>query len=99
MPKRQARRARRLDRNHDRHHRRPQAQGGAGSDDVVIVPKHLHRAWHALFNGFLDPHDIAKIINDTWLDSRYVLVVRRRHDPALHRRENVRARTVSHADV
>lgn len=63
----------------DRHHRKPRCQKKKGNHDTVVVPRTLHVHWHACFPGNLTPHQIADIINTTWLDPDYVFVVKRRH--------------------
>ena len=61
-----------------KHHRRPRSLGGDNSrENLVTVLDCQHRAWHKLFDNY-DPHTIARIINTTWLDPRYELVVRER---------------------
>jgi len=62
----------------NRHHRRPKAHGGNSSKrNMVRVPVKKHQAWHLLF-GVENPTEIARIINDTWLDPRWELIAKRR---------------------
>ena len=52
------------------HHRKPRKLGGSGkvtSPNMVQVPIVQHRAWHTLF-GVKTPEEIARTINETWLD-------------------------------
>ena len=61
-----------------RHHRRPKACGGPDDKrNISIVPKHLHDRYHALF-GLMGPNEIAKWLNDVWIDPDYELIVVRR---------------------
>lgn len=70
MPKHE-RRARGL----HRHHRKPSSIGGSNKDfNISLVCRDKHEAWHRLFRNHT-PETIAKIINDTWLDSDYSFVV------------------------
>lgn len=66
------------DEEYDRHHRKPKARGGKGSAATKVVRRKEHVAWHILFPGHLNPHQIAKIINSTWIDPEYQFVVRRK---------------------
>ena len=65
------------------HHRKPKVHGGSGklgSPNMVQVLVVKHRAWHCLF-GTKQPEDIARIINETWLDPEWEMVaVRRKKD-------------------
>lgn len=59
------------------HHRKPKKLGGsgkAGSPNMVHVPIVKHRAWHTLFDTST-PEEIARIINETWIDPLYELVL------------------------
>lgn len=63
---------------HNRHHRRAKADKGSNDPhNISIVPEAHHRAFHNLF-GLGKPHDVAKILNDTWIDPDFELIVRRR---------------------
>ena len=72
--------SRKIERQHeipitDPHHRRPQALGGQSNpENISIVPIKKHRAWHILFRNH-PPEVIAEIINKTWLDPEFELVV------------------------
>lgn len=62
-----------------KHHRKPQAQGGGDEDsNISFVRENKHRAWHLLFSGDMTPEDIAREINEVWLDPDFKLVVVRR---------------------
>ena len=57
-----------------RHHRKPRSKGGKDCNrNISIVPSNKHEAWHLLFSN-KEPHEIAKIINEVWLDPDYHLV-------------------------
>lgn len=61
-----------------RHHRKCKSNGG--TDDVrniSTVSRLHHKAFHILFANF-DPHQIATILNNLWIDPDYELVVRRK---------------------
>lgn len=60
------------------HHRQPVSQGGNNNpDNLVKVNSRHHECWHTLFQSHT-PKRIAEIINETWLDKRFVLVVKPR---------------------
>lgn len=60
------------------HHRKPQSLGGENTDrNKSYVSVLRHRAWHTLFEN-MDPYEIAKVINDIWLDRDYILVVHKK---------------------
>lgn len=62
----------------DIHHRKPKARGGKGArGNKITVPKHLHIHYHALFQS-KDPNQVAKILNETWIDPNFLLVVVKR---------------------
>ena len=62
----------------DWHHRRPRSIEIDNSDrNMSHVSVSRHRAWHCLFKNFT-PDQIAKIINDIWLDADYVFIVKRK---------------------
>lgn len=64
----------------DRHHRKPRSRNGTDEkSNIVHVPKHYHRAWHQLFRNH-SPECIAEIINSTWIDPDYYMVVRRKDE-------------------
>lgn len=66
----------------DKHHRKCRSRGGNNSEDnIAIVRKDLHVAWHKLF-GNATPEEVAEIISRTWIDPKYKLVaVLREHTP------------------
>ena len=67
-------------RHYDWHHRKPRSLGGSNSDtNVSHVSVSRHRAWHTLFRNYT-AHQIAKIINDTWLDPEWILRLERRNE-------------------
>lgn len=58
-----------------RHHRRPRSIGGCDQDwNISILPEKQHQAWHTLF-GNMTAFEIAKLINEKYLDSRYVFEI------------------------
>ena len=62
------------------HHRKPKKLGGSGklgSPNMVLVSVIKHRAWHCLFLT-KTPKDIARIINETWLDPDWEMVAVRK---------------------
>jgi len=60
------------------HHRQPRSLGGDSKrENISLVPDEAHQSWHRLFQNYT-PEEIAKVINGTWLDPRYVFIVRRR---------------------
>jgi hypothetical protein len=62
-------------RHHHWHHRKPRSLGGTNANrNMAHVPSVKHEAWHLLFSNY-NPYQIAMIINNTWLDSDYELVV------------------------
>lgn len=62
-----------------KHHRKAKANNG-GNDKANIskVNDKHHKAFHLLF-GTGSPFEVAKILNDKWLDPAYELVVRRKN--------------------
>ena len=57
-----------------KHHRIPKSKtpdkrGGA----IVSVPSNKHEAYHLLFDN-KNPDEIAKILNDTWIDPNWVMI-------------------------
>lgn len=61
-----------------KHHRRPRVLGGNGEKrNISIVPDHLHKAYHLLF-GEGNPHRIAYLLNEYYIDPDYEVVIRRR---------------------
>ena len=68
----------RKDKMKQKHHRLPKSRGGkATPENLSLVPKHCHRAYHLLFDVH-NVYEVARILNKTWIDCRYVLVVRKR---------------------
>lgn len=60
------------------HHRKCKSHGGDSSPgNLVQVPDKKHQAWHLLFQNH-PVSVIANIINQTWLDPDFELIVRRR---------------------
>lgn len=62
----------------ERHHRLPRSRGGHHTtkgkrDNVTLVERELHRAWHLLF-GNMEAPEVAAMITDTWCDPDYYLV-------------------------
>jgi hypothetical protein len=50
------------------HHRRPRSKGGSDREENLShVLQTQHEAWHTLFVNY-DPHEIAFIINQFFLD-------------------------------
>lgn len=58
-----------------KHHRRPSSIGGTNRDaNISLVCRDKHEAWHRLFRNH-EADEIARIINETWLDPDYEFVV------------------------
>lgn len=67
-----------LPRNKSRHHRKARVAGGTNDKtNISIVTKKAHNAYHLLFQEG-NPHQVANIINKTWLDPAFELVVQRK---------------------
>ena len=65
-----------------RHHRKPKSFGGGNNKrNIVKIPDKFHRAYHILF-GAGNVHDVAKRLNETYIDPDFELVVRRRNERA-----------------
>lgn len=65
-------------RKQSRHHRKPASLGGQGNaENISVVNPMKHRAWHLLFEN-KSAEEIAKIINEVWIDPDYELVCCRR---------------------
>jgi hypothetical protein len=61
-----------------RHHRRPRSLGGTNEkSNISRVSITEHQAWHTLFQNF-EPHVIAEIINNVWLDPDYEFILVRK---------------------
>lgn len=66
----------------ERHHRLPRSRGGRSSpDNIVVVDRDDHRAWHRLV-GNMDAEEVASMLTDTWIDPDYYLVAIPRHKSA-----------------
>lgn len=62
----------------DRHHRKPRSIGGTDDpENISIVPRNKHEAWHLLFSNF-EPELIVEIINKFWIDPEYALTAVKR---------------------
>lgn len=63
------------------HHRRCRSNGGLTTkENVTQVLESHHRAFHLLFLN-KDTYEIARILNEIWIDPRYILVVKERSTP------------------
>lgn len=61
------------------HHRRPKSRGGSNnSDNLATVPIRHHNAYNMLFGSNPLPHEVAKVLNETWIDPQYEIIVKRR---------------------
>ena len=61
------------------HHRLPQCMGKDHSErNTSVVKSNLHSAYHALFGHGGDVENTARILNDTWIRSDYMLIVVKR---------------------
>lgn len=61
-----------------RHHRRPSSIGGTDApDNISMVSEKKHQAWHTLFAN-MTCFDIAREINEKFLDSKYEFIVNKR---------------------
>ncbi|MBI5046026.1 MAG: hypothetical protein HZC14_03465 [Candidatus Niyogibacteria bacterium] len=59
----------------EKHHRYPTSSGGTDEpSNISYVSSGKHAAWHLLFKNY-SPVEIANIINTTWLDPDYIIVV------------------------
>jgi len=69
---------RRIKKTTDTHHRKPRSKGGDNScNNIVTVNKTKHQAFHHLFYEG-SPQKIANILNRTWIDLDYELIVVKR---------------------
>lgn len=60
------------------HHRLPSSRGGTNCKyNISFVRDNQHEAWHTLF-GNLEVWDIAKLINEVWIDPNFEFIVRPR---------------------
>lgn len=56
------------------HHRLPSSKGGRSTEDnISMVPDNAHRAWHGFALNY-DALNIAKIINNHFIDPAYRFV-------------------------
>ena len=62
----------------NRHHRKCKVNGGTyAKGNISRVKMDDHFAFHLLF-GTRDAYGIAKILNETWIDRDFELIVRRK---------------------
>lgn len=62
-----------------RHHRKCKSNGGTyARRNISKVKPTQHQAFHTLFAN-ADTYRIAEILNETWIDTEYFLVVRKRN--------------------
>lgn len=62
----------------DRHHRKCKSRKGTDHPRNISYVRHdLHVAYHRLFQN-ADPHQVAHILNETWIDPDYKLVAVKR---------------------
>ena len=60
------------------HHRKCRSNGGGNEKrNISSVTNQQHRAWHLLFQNKEAP-EIAKLINEVWLDPDVEFIVKRR---------------------
>jgi len=64
-----------------KHHRKCRSNGGGnGPENISFVRQSKHDAWHHLFDN-LSAECVAEIINRTWIDPAFeLIVIRRTHD-------------------
>lgn len=63
-----------------KHHRKPRCKGGGNApSNISRVKMKAHEAYHLLFNEG-DPHYIAKVLSETWIDPDYVMIAVKRSD-------------------
>lgn len=65
------------------HHRKPKRHGGSGHPDsgnMIEVRVDHHRAYHMLFETKSVP-DIARILNETWIDPSWELIAIKKEKP------------------
>ena len=70
------RKIREENREYNYHHRKAKINGGSGklsSPNMVKVRVDHHRAFHMLFQTLPVP-DIARILNETWIDPLWELI-------------------------
>lgn len=87
----------------NKHHRLPRSRGGSSSSaNISIVPKRHHNIYNELFGSNPTAHEVAKILSDTWIDPRYVIVVMTKEEYHAYHAENEAATSFerpSHAEV
>ena len=60
--------------NMDKHHRRPRSRGGSNNaNNISIVDRKLHVAWHSLVGNMTAP-EAARMLSDTWIDPEFYFV-------------------------
>lgn len=60
------------------HHRKPKSIGGTNEErNISYVRDKEHQAYHLLFSN-KTPYEISKILNDTWIDPDYELIVKKK---------------------
>ncbi len=70
----------------DRHHRRPRSRGGSNHpNNISVVRRSDHKAYHRLFSNML-PDELAAMLTDTWIDPDYYLVAIPRKKPPKKKR-------------
>ncbi len=63
---------------YDRHHRKPRSIGGGKEkENISILPRKHHEAWHLLFQNWT-AEQIAKEINAHYLDPEFKFILKRR---------------------
>jgi hypothetical protein len=76
----------------DRHHRLPTSRKGKSTpENISIVSKRLHQAYHQLFQN-KSPEEIARDLTSTWIDPDYYMVAipRNKRKPLVIKRGNIR---------
>lgn len=62
-----------------RHHRKCKSNGGTfAKRNISRVKSSLHQAFHILFSN-KNTYGIAQVLNDTWIDPDYILIVKKRN--------------------
>lgn len=57
------------------HYRKPVSTGGTNDpENLSYVKDKHHQAYHLLFANY-NPYQVAKILNDKWIDPNYQLIV------------------------
>jgi len=72
-----------------KHHRRAKSLGGRGNrENISRVKDNAHQAFHLLFgNG--NPVQIAKELNEKWVDKRYRVVIVRNSERQTYHGEGI----------